>query len=37
MELVFAGLAIVFSLLLASIQKEPEPQPQPVKVRSRQD
>lgn len=37
MELVFAGLAIVFSLLLASIQKEPEPQPLPVKVRSRQD
>lgn len=37
MELVFAGLAIVFSLLLASIKKEPERQPVPVKVRDRRD
>ncbi|MBB6015561.1 hypothetical protein HNQ04_000790 [Deinococcus radiopugnans ATCC 19172] len=34
MELAFAGLAIVFSLLLASLQKEP--QRQPVRVRARQ-
>ncbi len=35
MELVFAGLAIVFSLLLASLQKVPERQPIRVRVQDR--
>ncbi|MBB5361567.1 hypothetical protein HNQ08_000638 [Deinococcus humi] len=37
MELVFAGLAIVFSLLLASLQKQPERQPLRVRLQNRRD
>jgi len=37
MELVFAGLAIIFSLLLASLQKQPEGQPLRVRVQDRRD
>ncbi|CAM3585221.1 hypothetical protein DESA109040_17115 [Deinococcus saxicola] len=36
MELVFAGLAIVFSLLLALLQGEPERQPVRARARNRQ-
>jgi hypothetical protein len=35
MEFAFAGLAIVFSLLLASLQKEPEGQTVRVRVSAR--
>ena len=37
MELVFAGLAIVFSLLLAAMQKVPERQPVRVRVQKQWD